>query len=516
MSIDCIESLGDVSGTENWPSNIFTPLWNGRAIQHIETRDAQYGLICQFFAKAFEHIQELKVSLLNVERRDFLDLGEEIDDDVESGLSCTIQNSFAFARPSRPDFVLADSSYCDAEIIGCKSLLKTAVKGVKKCSKKVSKKVKKAAEKVAHFVKEHKTEILIGIAVAAALTGAYFISGALVAGTGAAQAPDGSGRKREDEDEPQSIDPELKTITDKHLTAHAQVEHYPQVNVSPQSAPPSEILLPPSNPIKSAITGFVDSIQRGVRALLSHFSSEKTSTEHAQVMPEPNKSCLIKTEGVKKPGVQIGFINGMNTSLSESMNHMEHVRQFVGDLHVEGVYNHSNTPPVDMAEIFLLNYAGIAPNTGKLLVENWSRFHEENIHNPDAKYLQLTHSMGNILTKDALQMAPQEIRDRVIVAAIAPAVIIPQGLCHDSFHYASKKDVVHYGENAHTILMAAFNQEQDQSGMWNQLRDNKERLIILEPCANAEGLDHDFESGTFGKTFKDHITEYLSKRAEAE
>ncbi len=270
-------------------------------------------------------------------------------------------------------------------------------------------------------------------------------------------------------------------------------------------------MLPPPNPIKSAITGVVDSIQRGVGALFSHFNSEKTSTERPQVTPEPGKSCLIKTEGVKKPGVQIGFINGMNTSLSESINHMEHVRQFVGDLHVEGVYNHSNTPPVDMAEIFLLNYAGIAPNTGKLLVENWSGFHEENIHNPDAKYLQVTHSMGNILTKDALQMAPQEIRDRVIVVAIAPAVIIPAGLCYDSFHYASKKDVVHYGENAHTLLMTGFNEEPEQKEMLKQLIENKNRLMLINPHEEATSIDHDFESRTFEEIIEYHIEEYLKK-----
>ncbi len=516
MSIDCIESLddvGDVFAHENRFTDHTTSLWNGRNVQQIVQRDTKSGTIHQSYAQALQHTQELVNSLLDAERCDFIDLDEEIADEMDSHLDDDAQIAFTFARPSQPDFALASLTYNQTEILVCKSFLKSAVKGVKKCSKKVSKKVKKGAEKVAHFVKEHKTEILIGLAVVAAITGVYVVSGALVAGAGATQIPEGSGRRREDEDEPPSSVPELKTISRSNLTAHAQV-HTP----SHHPAPTAPIIAPPvnsssTNPIKNAIMGVVGGIQRGVETLFSYFSSKKTPTP---TVAEPRKSCVIKTEGVKKPGVQIGFINGMNTSLSESEDHMEHLKQFAGNLRIEGVYNHSNTAPVDIGEIILLNYGGVAPNTGKLLVENWTRFHEENVHNPEAKYLQFTHSMGNILAKDALQMAPKEIRDRVIVVAIAPAVIIPEGLCHDSFHYASKKDIVHYGENAHTLWMAAFNEEEEQRMMYDQLRDNKERLMILEPRENAEGLDHDFESPTFHELLRKHVKVYLENSDESQ
>ncbi len=498
MSIDCIDSLGDVSeisGVGDLFKDLTTPLWNGRTVQNIERRDSQDRGIHQFFMQAQEHMEELAASLLDEERCDLIDLGDE----MESNRNRDGERAFAFALPSRPDFVLGDSAFNQPEILECRSLLKTAVKGVKKCSKKVSKKVKKAAEKVAHFVKEHKTEILIGVAIAAVATGAVFLSGALVAGAVGTQVPNGVGGKKDDEDETQLRDSGPKTIAATGLTSPIQVD--------PKPIEPT--ISPPANPIKQAISGFFDGIQRGVSALFSHFTDKKSSSDCAKANSEPGKSCFIKTEGVKKPGAQIGFINGMNTSVSESMSHMEHLRQFVGDLHIEGVYNHSNTPPVDVAEIFLLNYAGVAPNTGKLLVENWSRFHKENEHNPDAKYLQFTHSMGNILTKDALQMAPQEIRDRVIVVAIAPAAIIPVGLCHDAYHYASLKDLVHYGENVHTVTIAAFNAEEEQTAMWTQLGKNKDQLVLLDPHEEAKGMDHGFESPTFSKSVKDHIQMYL-------
>jgi hypothetical protein len=124
--------------------------------------------------------------------------------------------------------------------------------------------------------------------------------------------------------------------------------------------------------------------------------------------------------------------------------------------------------------------------------------------------------MGTILTKDALQRAPQEIRDRVIVVAIGPAVIIPKGLCYDSFHYASEKDIVHLGENIYKLSVAAFNDESEQQELLQQLIENKQRLILLKPHPDATGIDHDFESPTFDEVFQDHIKKYLKQKGESE
>lgn len=171
----------------------------------------------------------------------------------------------------------------------------------------------------------------------------------------------------------------------------------------------------------------------------------------------------------------------------------------------EGVYNRSNSAFGDLLEVFFLNYAGIAPNTADLLLENWKRFHEENKDNPDAKYLQFTHSQGNILARDALMRAPQEIRDRVIIVAIAPAVIIPKGLCYERYHYASEKDIVHYGENLYTVTMASFNDESERVQLLEQLIKNKNDLIILKAHPDATGIDHGFQSLTFLPVLKHHL-----------
>jgi hypothetical protein len=223
------------------------------------------------------------------------------------------------------------------------------------------------------------------------------------------------------------------------------------------------------------------------------------------------ESCHVQTEGNKQLGIGVGFINGMNAFFPEHMSHLNHTKKFAGDIRIDGVYNHSNTLPGDVLEIFFINYQGAAPKTANLLLENWTKFHEENKNNPDAKYLQFTHSMGNILTKNALLQAPQEIRDRVIVVAIAPAVIIPKGLCYDSFHYASQKDLVHYGEDFYTHCIAENYDESDRQELFKQLAENKKRLILLEPHPDAKGMDHDFESPTFDKVLERHFENYLEK-----
>jgi hypothetical protein len=118
--------------------------------------------------------------------------------------------------------------------------------------------------------------------------------------------------------------------------------------------------------------------------------------------------------------------------------------------------------------------------------------------------------MGTILTKDALQKAPQEIRSRVIVVAFGPAVIIPREICHDSFHYASRKDLVHLGENLYTFVMASFNDETERGELLKQLAKNKDRLILLESDPEDKSLfGHDFQNPTFDGVLKHHNELYL-------
>jgi hypothetical protein len=161
-------------------------------------------------------------------------------------------------------------------------------------------------------------------------------------------------------------------------------------------------------------------------------------------------------------------------------------------------------------EIFSLNYSGYSPKTQNLLIEKWSDFHRKNKDRPYAKCLHFCHSQGAIHTKNALMKLPKEIRDRIIVVAIAPAVVVPNKLCYQSYNYASEKDLVHYGEDAVTHFQAAFGPEDElnRSCLLQSFCENKEELIMLKPHEGAAGIDHGILSLTYRDAIENHITEY--------
>ncbi len=247
------------------------------------------------------------------------------------------------------------------------------------------------------------------------------------------------------------------------------------------------------------------------------------SSPGSQSSTGPSESCHIGTPGWTRQGMSAGFVNGMNTSVDEAYSHLENLGKFSGGMAMKGVYNHSNGFLADILEIFTLSYNGISPITADSLLEDWIKFHEENKNNPNAKYLQFTHSMGTILAKNALMKAPKEIRDRVIICALGPAIIIPADLCYKSFHYASKLDRVHLGQNISTLLLGAGNlaslEGEDRADILNRLQEDKERLILLEPHPDRDpndGWDHSFQSPTFDDVKKDILQDYINRNGQYE
>ena len=167
----------------------------------------------------------------------------------------------------------------------------------------------------------------------------------------------------------------------------------------------------------------------------------------------------------------------------------------------------------DLVEV-PLNYLGLSPNTAQLLKDNWTAFHEANKDNPKAKYLQFCHSQGAIHVRNALANAPQEIRDRIIVVAIAPAAVVPRQLCFDSVNYASKKDIVPLGE---VVFYSFFDtNELGISSAVETALERRNELILLDPHPEATGIDHDFQSPTFKECIKNRIDDYYDKNGEYE
>jgi len=212
-------------------------------------------------------------------------------------------------------------------------------------------------------------------------------------------------------------------------------------------------------------------------------------------------SQVFRTIGEQRKDVKILGINGINTSLHESIQHAEYLTQFTNGLSVTWIHNHSNGSLVDIGECIALNFAGTSPNTKTLERDEWIAFHEKNRDNPRAKCLHYCHSQGAIATKNALESVPEEIQKRVIVVAVAPAAVIPSKLCYESYNYASKQDKVYLAE---MLCKSAGNLD-----LGKQALEDFEQLILLEPHEGATGLDHDFESPTFSQKIADHLNTYL-------
>lgn len=252
------------------------------------------------------------------------------------------------------------------------------------------------------------------------------------------------------------------------------------------------------------------------RCILETFGRELLGPEIVEgtTPSDLQTSHLFTTAGKRQSTCRIGGINGINTSLDNAAGHADYLRGLSGGQSIDWIYNNTHGAIGDLAEVFTQNYLGFSPNTARLLTDNWVAFHEENKDNPKAKYLQICHSQGAIHVKNALLNAPKEIAERVIVVAIAPAAVITKDLCFDSYNYASKKDIVPFGE-----LLAAGALDPGLigvSGCVQTALENRKELILLDPHPDATGIDHDFRSPTFREIIRDHLIDHIENKGEYE
>ena len=207
---------------------------------------------------------------------------------------------------------------------------------------------------------------------------------------------------------------------------------------------------------------------------------------------------------------RIGGINGIGNNFEAAKTNANYLSQLSQNHHLEWVHNRSHSLPVDVIET-VVNYHGYSASAVDLQ-ENWMKFHDEYKNDPKAKYLQFCHSQGAIHVRNALLKTPKEIRDRVIVIAIAPATVVPKNLCFDSFNYASKRDPIPYGEAGFRYDAEASYEEREAEPSRLALKE----LIILEPHPDAPWFDHSFDSPTFEPIISRHTKLYIDEYGEFE
>ena len=99
--------------------------------------------------------------------------------------------------------------------------------------------------------------------------------------------------------------------------------------------------------------------------------------------------------------------------------------------------------------------------------------------------------------KNALIASSESVRQRIIVLAINPSVIISKRLCFRAENYMSRRDFV------------------TRLDIMGRLKYGNE-LHILEPHPNAKFWDHEFASPTFSETINRHIQEYIEDYGDIE
>ena len=277
----------------------------------------------------------------------------------------------------------------------------------------------KSAQK---FWKNHKTEILLGASIAAAFTTIAIIAacsagGAIAAAVGSKAL---NSLTKTDPPLPKPItqtpappkSPPPIVFSEKGVAIDNRFTTYNDI----LNNKPPEIL---ANPLRSSkndwIADFLRTVGRGI------------IDEPSIPLPTPYKSSsAFSTLGPKQSHYQIGGINGINTEWEGAASHANYIASLASGQSIDWVHNQSHGPIIDVVEVLTLNFFGNSQNTSDLLRFNWTAFHEKNAERPHAKYLQVCHSQGAIHVRNTLAKLPKEIRDRVIVVAIAPAAVVPR------------------------------------------------------------------------------------------
>lgn len=407
----------------------------------------------------------------------------------------------------------------------------------------------KGSCKTARFVYDHKVEILVGAALAATAVGvavatgytcSVAVSGVVIAGAGSiftSEEPHKSfipniappSSKQEiaiASQSPFSSLPKLELpssdmeflVTAEGIWANGQF--FSNEQLMKRSLFSDELSkLAPFKPEVFAERLAAQSFEEGSNTL----SFESIAQEPKLNIPapiceaQPNRSKPFTIEGKLTDMGHISWINGICNSLDESQESARYIQSLSDGFAVSGIYNCTHGAVADVLESGL-NHLGYSPNTADLLRNEWQNFHETNKSRPNARLLQVCHSQGAIAVKNALLSTSPEVRDRVIVIAVAPAAVVPDRLCFKSFNYASEKDFVYKLEPSPGRPVTSLTLDDVLIPTFGEATDDRGELVILEPHPEATGIDHAFQSPTYVRelqrvieNYKEHKGEYLSE-----
>lgn len=479
------------------------------------------------------------------------------------------------------DFTYAHADVNQPEIILCKNIFKKAVKGVKKGAKKLGKnvvsvakhgwhEVTKAAGKACSWVKEHKTELIIGAVVVAAVAIAILVNPA----AGAAAAAPVLGSDDDEKDSRKNKEPSPDPSSGlAHL--HTELENRPSsFELTPGNGPTSlsEYLSPPLPTSNNSTSPTPPSTQNSIPAPGEPLNFENyhyrpwenpfptstpptasepqvyaippsgtpytppSSSSNIPVTSQPYHAVVDPTGPVLiysdkrgncpqepsshifvQPGKQLENkkfygLHGVGNFFEDAQSHTHYFQKLTGGYEVNWLYKKTDTLPIDVIKAGAGLIGHVSPEALMLRTE-LINFHHQHLNNPEAKCFISCHSGGAVDVKNALIGLSGEVQQRVIVIAIAPAVVVPKKLCYNSFNYASKKDPIPHlyqdwlgGIEFESSVAAAQYQAQYKA----MCEENRKELILLEPHPDSTGFGHEYQDPTFTEVLKHHATEYVN------
>lgn len=188
--------------------------------------------------------------------------------------------------------------------------------------------------------------------------------------------------------------------------------------------------------------------------------------------------------------MEIGYINGIDTTKQEAIENARHLSKLTGGYNIHAVYNATHGIDIDLMECTMgLNY--IATEPVHQLHKMWNSYFEK--ASAKGKFLMVCHSQGAIHVRNALLDYPPELRERILVVAIAPGGYIYKETCAQVIHYraAANRDFIPQIDRAGAIR-------------------SRETIFDLESHPDAPGMDHTLRSPTYHRELREHITNYIN------
>jgi len=185
-------------------------------------------------------------------------------------------------------------------------------------------------------------------------------------------------------------------------------------------------------------------------------------------------------------GVELVSINGMLNDLKDAKESAQIMSDMAGGHLVHGVHNQTYGV-LDLFEC-ALGLMGVSTRPVDLLVQTLNECDKK------SEIMLSPHSQGGIHTRNALPSLDEELRQRLLILAIAPADLIPKGMVREAKHYISRDIVPLVGM------------------LWNQrLPENMEPVIVLKPHPEAGLIDHARNSKTYEPILKLEIGSFIDK-----